>query len=131
MYWAIGVYGQGFKVIRPLKDREFMELRIEYSLGVRLMLEVPAEGELSVSPPLPNSMVSIWEPSEPSAGYSGGTLVLEGNLYDVSLMNPLPQEQGEGEGAGYPWAFIAMIILIALVATGGYLFFKKRKGKIS
>lgn len=127
MYWAIGVYGQGFKVIRPLKDREFMELRIEYSIGVRLRLEVPAEGELRVSPPLPNSMVSIWEPSEPSAGYSDGALILDGNLYDVSLMNPLPQEQAEGEGPGFPWAFMAMVIMIALVATGGYLFFKKRK----
>ncbi len=128
MYWAIGIYGQGFKVIRPLRDREFMELRIEYSLGIQLILEVPAEEGLMISPPPPNSMVSIWERSDPSSEYSGGELTIRGTLYDKTLMVPLPEEGAEAEEGGSPWAWFALILIMALAAAGAYLWFRKRKG---
>lgn len=127
-YWAIGIYGQGFKILRPLKDREFMELRIEYSIGVTMTLDVPQDGELRISGPTPSSMVSIWEPSEPVAGYSGGTIVIEGTLYDTGRMVPL-EETGPSEGdEGVPWSLFALIVVLAIMAGAGYMIYRKKWG---
>ena len=127
-YWAIGIYGQGFKVIRPFQDREFMELRIEYDIGVSLLMDIPQEGEVQITPPKPNSMVSTWREGDPSSEYQGGEILLSGTKYDLSLMKPLPDEEGEGVDEGFPWGIMAMIVLLAISAAGGYAWYKKRGG---
>jgi hypothetical protein len=129
-YWAVGVYGRGFKVLRPLQDREFMELRIEYDIGVSLKLQVPVDEPLTVSSPTPNSMVSTWRAGEPSGEYSGGSILLKGTMYDVSRMSPLEEDEG-GEGEeGLPWSVLFILILLTIAAVAVYLWYRKRGGTV-
>jgi len=128
-YWAIGVYGQGFKVIRPLKDREFMELRIEYTMGLRLRMDVGSQEDVVVSPPPPSSQVSAWMPGESSPDHAGGRLILEGVEYDISRVQPLPEPEKGMEKGGFPWWWI--LLLAAAVLFGGAFYLRKRKGRRS
>ena len=127
-YWAIGVYGRGFKVLRPLQDREYMELRIPYSIGVTLKMDVGANGTMDVAPPKPNSMVSLWEEGPPSPEYSGGALVLHGTVFDVSRMAPLPPPEEGPEAKGFPWLWVLLIVVV-IIAIGAMVYYKNKKAR--
>ncbi|MGA1872225.1 MAG: S8 family serine peptidase [Thermoplasmatota archaeon] len=127
MYWAIGVFGRGFKAVRPFQDGEYMELRIEYTMGVNMKLEIPEEEPLVISPPRPNSMVAFWYEGVPSAGYSGGVVSIEGTVYDLDrVIPPLDDEEGKGE-EGTPWVLILSILIIAAAAVTGWTIYRRRK----
>ncbi|MFO8050375.1 MAG: S8 family serine peptidase [Thermoplasmatota archaeon] len=128
-YWAVGIYGRGFKLIRPLRDREYMELRIDYSIGIEMLMSPPANDSIKVRLPTSSSMVSPWEEGRPSSSYSGGTIGLEGTIYDLDRAVPMPEEM-EGppdEGMGLAWI---LIIFLALAGSlTGYLIWKRRKNR--
>jgi hypothetical protein len=128
-YCAIGVYGQGFKMIRPLQDREFMELRIEYSIGASIKLGIEPDQDLLISPPVPNSMVSRWEEGEPSSDHQGGRILLEGIIYDGKLIRPIPETGSPSQDEGDPLMFLLILAVLALMGTGIYLYIKKKGGK--
>jgi serine protease AprX len=131
MYWAIGIYGRGFKAIRPIPDGEYMELRIDYTMGVNMKLALPEEGMLVIDPPRPNSMLSYWEEGVPSQGYSGGMVSIEGTVYDLDRVIPMPEEKGPSKEGGPPWGWIIAILLISATAFAGYTFYKKKRGSPS
>ncbi len=125
-YWAIGIYGRGFRIIRPIIDREFMELRIEYSIGVALRMVLPEGGIISVAPPIPTSMVSTWEEGTPSAGYSGGTISLSGTAFHEDRMHPIEETPPSGGGRSRLW----LVLLIAALVVGvlaALLYIRQRK----
>ncbi|MFW3146066.1 MAG: S8 family serine peptidase [Thermoplasmatota archaeon] len=126
-YWAIGVYGQGFKVIRPFRDREFAELRVDYTIGVRMVLSIPPEGAVDMEPPIPNSQVSTWEEGPPSPSYSGGEISITGGTYDLDRVLPYPEEVPEGEGPSAPWLWIFLILSIVGVSAIVALYIKRRR----
>jgi len=128
MYWAIGVYGRGFKAVRPFVDGEYMELRIEYTIGASMKLEIPGDAPLEISPPRPNSMVSYWEEGVPSSAYSGGIISIKGMVYDMDRVVPFPEEGGGKEEGGTPWLVVLAIIALVGIAIAGYSIYKKRKG---
>lgn len=126
-YWAIGVFGRGFKMIRPIRDGEYMELRIEYAIGVEMQLSLPNEGPLMISPPTTSSMVSTWKEGTPSSNYNGGTIGMEMTTYDLNRVTPLPQDTKDDEDEGISWSAILIILLIVSASVGGYLIWKRRK----
>jgi serine protease AprX len=127
MYWAIGVYGRGFKAVRPFQDGEYMELRIEYSMGVNMKLAIPDTGILEFEPPRPNSMLAYWEEGVPSQGYTGGTVSIKGSMYDLDLAIPLEHEETPSTQSRTPWGWILVILLIAALLMGGWTLYKKKR----
>lgn len=125
-YCAIGIYGQGFKIIRPLQDREFMELRIEYSIGAVIRLEVSQDEISRVEAPKPNSMVSTWEEGEPSSDYSGGNIVIQGTVYDGELIHPIPETEPTITTGTDPFMILLILALIAGLIASVYLYIKKK-----
>jgi serine protease AprX len=125
-YWAIGIYGRGFRIIRPIIDREFMELRIEYSIGVALRMVLPEGGIISVAPPIPTSMVSTWEEGTPSAGYTGGTISLSGTAFHLNRMHPIEETPPPGTERSMLW-LVFLIIAIAVGLLVAVLYVRKRK----
>ncbi|MBN1389640.1 MAG: S8 family serine peptidase [Candidatus Thermoplasmatota archaeon] len=127
MYWAIGVYGRGFKLIRPVQDGEYMELRIEYTIGVSMKVAIPETGILEVFPPTPNSMVSRWEGGIPSQGYPGGVVSIMGTVYDLDRVLPFEEDTHGDEDKGSPWPFIFGLLIVAAALTGGWVLYKKKR----
>ncbi|MGA1866265.1 MAG: S8 family serine peptidase [Thermoplasmatota archaeon] len=129
MYWAIGVYGRGFKMVRPIQDGEYMELRIEYTLGVNMKVAIPEEGALEIQMPRPNSMSSYWEEEIPSQGYSGGVISIAGTVYDLDRVIPFGEEAPDGENEGSPWPFIIGILIFTAALVAGWTIYKKKRSK--
>ena len=122
--WAIGIYGRGLKRFKPFRSGEYFELRIEYSIGVEMLMDTGDGNNIDVVPPHPNSMLSQWWAGDPSSSYQGGEIRLKGTIYDVDRMVPLPDEEGGGgEGGGFPlWIIFALLIMAA--ASIGYLVYR-------
>ena len=127
MYWAVGIYGSGFKVLRPIKEWEFPELRVPYAVGVEMSLVLNTQVSLVITPPRQNSMVSSWVEGMASESYTGGVIELHGSKYDLDRV--IPFEKGswadEDEGPDLRWLFLVMAIM---AAVGGGYYLLRRKG---
>ncbi|MEA3558697.1 MAG: S8 family serine peptidase [Candidatus Thermoplasmatota archaeon] len=129
VYWAVGVFGRGFKVIRPLQDGEYMELRMEYAIGIQMVLSVPQEEILEMNIPISGPMVSTWEEGTPSSSYNGGVIGMKRTTYDLNRVIPYPEEEDGEEEKGLPWNLIAVILLIIVASIAGYTYLKKRRNR--
>ncbi|MGA1848613.1 MAG: S8 family serine peptidase [Thermoplasmatota archaeon] len=129
MYWAIGVFGRGFKLIRPFQDGEYMEMRVPYSLSVNMKLQLPQDTPLSFRPPRPNSMVAYWEEGQPSQDYSGGTLIIHGTAFDLDRVVPYPEVETGGGEQRTPWGWVLAVIIVAAAAFASWVVWKKRRTK--
>jgi hypothetical protein len=104
-----------------------MELRIEYTMGVSMRLEIPESNVLEFEPPRPNSMLAFWEEGIPSQGYGGGTISIRGTMYDLDRVIPMEEDEETSGRQSTPWGWILAILLIAAVLVGGWTVYKKRK----
>jgi serine protease AprX len=126
MFWAIGIYGRGFKLLQPIRDGQYFEMRVEYSLGVTMKVAVPEGGTLTVEMPPSSSMLSRWSEGSPSPEYAGGVISLTGTVYDVERMRPLPEEGVPGAEGAFP-LWIVALLLLAGAGIGAYIYIKRRR----
>jgi hypothetical protein len=123
--WAFDVIGEGFKIVQPLRDRSYVEMRIEYTMSLQFVLAVSqnatGEGNDSASaikfaqyPAIVAPLTNGISTSE----YTGGTVSLPKNYYDltqVSLEEPEPMpEVTTAEGPSLLW-ILAVIVIIVLI----------------
>jgi len=126
MYWAIGVFGRGFKLIRPFQDGEYMEMRVPYTIGVNMKLQVPTDDVLTFRSPKPSSMLAYWEEGEPSPDYSGGTLVVQGTAFDLDRVVPFPEVETVSEARNTAWGWVLAAVILVAVAVAGWMLWKRR-----
>jgi len=126
-YWAVGIYGRGFKVLQPIRDGEFFELRIPYGIGVTLRLDIPDNGTLEVVGPRSNSFESRLSAGMPSDSYSGGTILLHGTAFEMSAMTPIPEAEPPAEAKGFPWWPLLLLAAIAVAVLGGVYYIRRRR----
>ncbi len=117
-WWAFSVLGQGFRLKQPLTDRNYVEVRIEYRMGVWVRM---AQGGGAVVVPVPEGywmpMVEPWEFSAPSGDYAQGTVVLSTFRYNTSrirtdLSAPPQDDEEGGGGSGWGWAVLAALVVV-------------------
>jgi hypothetical protein len=122
-WWAFSVLGQGFRVQRPVQDRNYVEVRIEYTMGVLARLGAGA-GQLVV--PVPEgtfmAIAQPWGFGPPTADHGDGTVVLRTLSYNTSLVymriapDTAPRREREG-GAGWGWLALALLAVAAVLVV--------------
>ncbi|MFO8050376.1 MAG: S8 family serine peptidase [Thermoplasmatota archaeon] len=127
VYYELTVKGQGFKLIRPIVDNSYVELRIDYNINIRM--EVPGEN-ISIGKGVYSSPINAFWDRGGSAG--SGNITLERRIYDMQgIGDPWaePDQEAEGREKGIPWTLVLVIVIIFILAA--YLLVKRRKKKMS
>jgi hypothetical protein len=125
--WAISVTGEAAKLHDFLQDRNYVEVRVEYSTTVTARL-TSAEGMLVVPPHPYTSMYAVWRFSTPSPDYTAGTVVMERlayNLTKVVMAEPPPGDDIEAD-SGPGWGWLWWLVLAALVVLVVLLIARRR-----
>lgn len=127
MYWAIGIYGRGFKALQPFRDGEYFEFRMEYVIGASMRVAIPDNGSLELTEPSSNSMLSRWSEAAPSSAYQGGIVVQRGTVFDMERMVPIPPPEPERPSRPFPFWILAMVLLVAIALYVIYSLYARRK----
>ena len=122
--WAVSVWGQGVKVQRPLQDRNYVEVRIEYRTSVVAHLS-PGEGAVLVDPPNLHSgyyhaISSPWAVGTPSAAYANGPVILPLVMYNLTRVEMLTDDSGEAtaDDGGLSCSVWWWLVLVLVVLVG-------------
>ncbi|UCF07697.1 MAG: S8 family serine peptidase [Thermoplasmata archaeon] len=116
--WAFGIVGQGFKLQNPLRQNSYMELRIEYSMSVQLVVDGLENDTLFINFEDDNSMIAPLRFGISTSEYSGGDLEMNVNYYDlgaVKLKEGDVKPPGEEERLP-PWFFPLVGLILIIVA---------------
>ncbi|UCH90114.1 MAG: S8 family serine peptidase [Thermoplasmata archaeon] len=124
--WSFDVIGEGFKLIQPLRDRNYVELRIEYTMNLQFVLGAGegeggggTNGNMSVInyTQYPAILAPLKEGSS-TFEYTGGTVLVTRNFYDLTKVvyheSPGPPEPAVEQKATWPW-ILAVIVIIILI----------------
>lgn len=120
-YYAVTVRGQGIKLIRPLTDTSYAELRIPYTMRVEVGLG--NDGTI-----IPRSVFSspINAFPSPASDIQGGNTTLGLRIYDLnSIADPFLEEELQGEEERENYWILWIIIIVS--ASGVALFIYKRR----
>ncbi|UCE73115.1 MAG: S8 family serine peptidase [Methanomassiliicoccales archaeon] len=124
--WAFGIVGQGFKAQNPIRENSYVELRIEYSMSVQLVLGA-SDGELQyIEFKEDNSMIAPLRFGSPGPGYDGDEVAMPVNYYDLDaveykeIIKKSPKKE-EGD----PLLLLIPIVLILALIMG---YFAKKRG---
>lgn len=123
--WSFDIIGEGFRIIQPLRDRNYVELRIEYTINVQFVLSgggtdgsesannsgtyIPYDKYPSIGAPLRHG--------QPTAEHTGATVTMPKHYYDltnVHLHLEQPPREPEG-GKQISWLPILAAIIILLL----------------
>jgi len=127
--WSFDIIGEGFKIIQPLRDRNYVELRIEYKMSVQFVLSGgggPGENvdgnDTGILVPY-YKFPSIGAPllhGTPSSEYGGGTITIPKNYYDLTKVVYHPSaepasEKPEKQRSFWPVAAGVIILIIVII----------------
>jgi serine protease AprX len=119
--WAFDIIGRGLKVPRPLQGSSYVELRVEYDIGV--VFDVEGNGSYRTRP-----LNAVYAPLFPGETMETGATV-ETYRYDLrDLELPTEEQMEERREEGVTWIWI-LLVVIGAAAVGIYVWNRKRKGK--
>jgi serine protease AprX len=118
--WAFDIVGQGFKFQRNLLTSNYVELRMEYSMSVQLIMGGFENESLPVEFDSDNSMIAPLRFGVSTPEYSGGELEMNVHYYDLEAVklkevhNP-PPHRYDGIPA-YLFPLIGLILIFIAFA---------------
>jgi serine protease AprX len=122
--WAFGIVGQGAKIQNPFRENSYVEVRLEYTMSVQLVLGGLGDEPLYIDFDQDNSMIAPLKFGSPAPGFEGGDVAMTVNYFDLEAVEykEAPEESPRGS-EGIPWIFIipgllALGILAAYVLRG-------------
>jgi hypothetical protein len=123
--WDFGIVGQGFKVQNPIQENSYMELRIEYSMSVQLVIN-GYEGDIQyVEFKRDNSMIAPLRFGQPTIEFAGGEVAMEVSMYDLDAVEYKEKEKIEDKREeGFPLHLILLALLGLVIIL--FIFFRKR-----
>ncbi len=118
--WTFGIIGRGVKIPRPLQGVNYVELRVEYEIGV--VFDVEGNGSYRTRP-----LNAVYAPIFPGEPLETGATV-QTYVYDLRELE-LPREEVHEEpeeGRNYTWI---LLIVLLLIAVSILVYLRVRKGK--
>jgi serine protease AprX len=122
--WAFGIVGQGFKLQNPVRENSYVEVRIEYTMSVQLILNGMGDEPQHIDFDLDNSMIAPLKFGSPEQGFEGGEISMSFNYYDldaVELKEIIIEPPKKDEEI--PW----ILVIPMLLAIAGFSFYLYRK----
>jgi serine protease AprX len=124
--WAFGIVGQGVKLQNPARENSYVEVRIEYTMSVQLILNAMGDEPQYIDFNQDNSMIAPLKFGTPAVEFEGGEISMTLNYYDMDAVELKeikiePQKKEEG----VPWIII-IPALLAIAALSVY-FLRRRK----
>ncbi len=135
--WLFDIAGRGVKRLRPLVERSYMELRMEYEMSVEVVMDTAGNataGGAYVAHEDYRAGAVMYSFVGGSSSYSGGNVTMVASFYDMDNIEFIPgREHGGSSGSdalSQLWAIVAVgimgIILFALIRR--YDLRKKKEG---
>lgn len=130
-YWSFNVEGRGidWDIGDRFRETQFKEVRAEFTISLNMTMS-PGSNELGIQNPFASN--AYWKPWIPfdAAVTEGNQINISEYIYDLGMIEPIHQEEvTEEEPMNLTWLWI--LLIIAIVAVGGYLaytkYYKKRK----
>jgi len=124
--WLFDIAGRGVKRLRPLVERSYMELRIEYDMSVEVVMDTAGNataGGAYLAHEDYRAGAVMYSFVGGSSSYSGGNVTMVASFYDMDNIEFIPgREHGAPSGRdalSQLWAIVAVgimgIILFALI----------------
>ena len=124
-FYGITVRGQGIKLIRPLQDDSYVEMRIPYTISVELELD---SGGVVVGKGVFQSPINAYYLPERSTGGENSTMGVR--IYDMnSVGDPFEEISMEDDGEGGSMTLPIVLIAIFTIILLGYGYYRWRKGR--
>ncbi len=112
--WAFGVIGEGFRITRLPRDRNYIELRIEYSIDLQLVFDTSNSDEpINVTVNRYDAIFAPLKFGAPTSDYSGGKISKNTIYYDLSEV--VYQESADPTHAKLPQPLLSGDLLLALI----------------
>ena len=126
--WSFDIIGEGFKLVQPLRDRNYVEFRIEYEMSVQFVLS-GGGGDGSGE----NNETGIYVPyakfpaigaplthGTPGTEYSGEVVTIPKNYFDLTevVYHPADEptvEQIDEKRSYWPIAAVLIILIIIFI----------------
>jgi len=128
--WDFYVTGQYVQVpgrTRPnYLNNQYAEILIEYTLGVKLLVETSEESTTFVPLVDIHAAYAQWEFGD-SSGASNGTITMEHYVYNYSrIILEAPPVKKVSVNVSFPWWLVALILVLAVMAICVHLL--RRRG---
>ena len=127
-YWTFNVEGEGLKFAPRNQDDEFHEALIEYNVELSLRMEPSTNIILDATEYATET--SPWRFGESSSDFSGGTITLKKNVFDVSEAEYKEDDGNFLEDLDMDYVPSLLLLTVGLGAAAAYLFFKRRDNEI-
>jgi hypothetical protein len=114
--WVFNIRGHG--IINPFqsffKENQYYEARIPYTVSAVLTLDQTDAENTTIEFESLYAVYGQWEFSQPSIGYSNGTITMDKYFFDLANIHPfeefVPEEETE-EQSNWPWLLLALAII--------------------
>jgi hypothetical protein len=136
--WSFNIIGEGFKIVQPVRDRNYVELRIEYAMNVQFVLgggtddstDSGNNSQTVISYAKYPAILAPLDHGHQTMEYTGGTVLMPRNYYDLTkvVYYEPEEEKPEAPKERTQWWPILLVLLIALLAV--YLIKRRRSSKI-
>jgi serine protease AprX len=126
-YFNVNGHGMVLPIVNILREEQYYEARIPYSVSVVLTLDQSGAGNTSIDFMNYHAVYGQWEFSSPSMGYSNGTITVNRYFFDLGNVEPFstpPEVEPEPESNLWPWLILAIVIIVLLVT---YQYFRSKK----
>lgn len=111
--WTFDIIGEGFKVINPVKERNYVEVRIEYTLSVQLILDTSSEIQVYYDDY--DSIVAPLRFGIPTPEYTSGSVAMTVNYYDLNnVYFPEEEKVALERKEEFPWWLLVIGVLVVL-----------------
>jgi hypothetical protein len=124
--WAFGIVGQGVKLQNPIRENSYVEVRLEYTMSVQLVLGGLGDEPYFIDFSQDNSMIAPLDFGSPAAGFEGGEVAMTVNYYDLDAVEyKEPPKAPPKKEEGFPW--VLLIPVIAVLGLLVFLIYRRRQ----
>jgi subtilisin family serine protease len=130
--WVFNIEGYGFvlPLVNLLKENQYYEARIPYTVSTLLSLDLSNNQDSKIEFRDLHAQFGQWEFSVPSKEYNNGSITMDQFFYDLSLVQPRiqpEQKKQKTETSYWPWILLALILIALFIIYQRHR--KKKKSK--
>jgi hypothetical protein len=114
--WAFGIVGQGIKLQNPIRENSYVEVRLEYTMSVQLVLGNLGDEPYYIDFNQDNSMIAPLRFGSPSPGFEGGEVAMTVNYYDLDAVEyKITETKEQKREGGISWVLVVLGLVIIFI----------------